>query len=259
MENNLNCGKIIKESPKSLTYNNDDIQLLHYQCHQDTIKANMCVHMNMISIILQGSKEIIACNGKSTISAGSGVFMKKGSYLVSDKVDKTNQKHEAIIIFFSDEWLCSHVETIIERKRDNTKQETVGTIENVALLMKDNLMNQFVEQLQTTFFNNADPLRLTALLPIKIKELFQILISAPQGYNFEKQLRSLDNHLYPDLILLMQNHYTENLSLEQYAFLANCSLSTFKRKFQQTFKMNPGKWIMQRRLEAAYELLKNYR
>lgn len=56
-------------------------------------------------------------------------------------------------------------------------------------------------------------------------------------------------------MLLMQTNYKENISLEQYASLANCSLSTFKRKFQQTFHMNPGKWIMQRRLETAYELL----
>jgi len=104
---------------------------------------------------------------------------------------------------------------------------------------------------------DADRQRLSALLPIKIRELFHVLITATGGHHFEMQLRNLDRHLNPDLVLLMEIHYRENISLEQYAFLANCSLSTFKRRFQETFKMNPGKWIMQRRLEEAYELLGN--
>lgn len=254
--NNLNCSKIIKENPRVLSWN-EDIQVMHYQTHQEIIRANMCVHMNMISIVMHGTKEILGCGMKRIVPSGSGFFMKKGSYLVSDKIEDEEKGYESIIIFFSDAWLQSQIDTIFDCK--NTAETKVEDCLNadIALLEEDELMNSVIAQFKSYFEVNQDKERLQVLLPFKMRELFQILISAPNGYHFEKRLRSLDNHQNPDLVVLMENNYKENISLEQYAFLANCSLSTFKRKFVQTFKTNPGRWIMQRRLEESYELLKN--
>ena len=254
--NNLNCSKIIEENPKVLSWN-DDIQVMHYETHQEIIRANMCVHMNMISIVLHGTKEILGCGMKRIVPAGSGFFMKKGSYLVSDKIQDEEKGYESIIIFFSDTWLQSQIDTIFDCKNNTQTQVEDCLSGDIALLEEDELMNSLIAQFKSYFNLNQDKERLQVLLPFKIRELFQVLISAPNGYHFEKRLRSLDHHQNPDLVTLMQNNYKENISLEQYAFLANCSLSTFKRKFMQTFKTNPGKWIMQRRLEESYELLKN--
>lgn len=235
----------------------EDIQVLHYQAHQEIIRANMCVHMNMISIVLQGTKEILGCGVKRIVSAGSGFFMKKGSYLVSDKIKDEEKGYESIIIFISDNWIQSQIGTIFDYKNNSTQTEVDDCLNgDIALLEEDELMDSLITQLKSYFELNQDKERLQVLLPFKIRELFQILISAPNGCHFEKRLRSLDHHHNPDLVTLMQNNYKENISIEQYAFLANYSLSTFKRKFVQTFKTNPGKWIMQRRLEESYELLK---
>ncbi|WP_050009501.1 helix-turn-helix transcriptional regulator, partial [Flavobacterium sp. B17] len=200
--------------------------------------------------------EILGCGMKRVVPAGSGFFMKKGSYLVSDKIEDEEKDYESIIIFFSDTWLQSQIDTIFDCKNTSDTQGEDCLNGDIALLEEDKLMNSVIDQLKSYFELSQDKERLQILLPFKIRELFQILISAPNGYHFEKRLRSLDNHHNPDLVVLMQNNYKENISLEQYAFLANCSLSTFKRKFMQTFKTNPGKWIMQRRLEESYELLK---
>lgn len=256
MSNELNCSKIIKESPEVLSWS-EDIHVMYYVREEDVIKANICVHMNLICIVLQGKKEIIGRESKTIVPAGSGFFMKKGSYLVTDKVEDNGKGYEAIIIFFSDDWLHAQLDTIFDYKRSVQSEKWGQMTGDIAVLAEDGLMAVFTEQLKFCLALNTDPKRLQALLPTKLRELFQILISAPEGHHFEMQLRSLDTHLNPDLVLLMQSHYKENISLEQYAFLANCSLSTFKRKFLQTFKMNPGKWIMQRRLEEAYELVKH--
>ncbi|WP_265131425.1 helix-turn-helix transcriptional regulator [Chryseobacterium oranimense] len=254
--NHLNCSKIIKENHRVLSWN-DDIQVMHYQAHQEIIRANMCVPMNMISIVLHGTKEILGCGRKKIVPAGSGFFMKKGSYLVSDKIDDEEKVYESIIIFFSDIWLQSQIDTILDCKNTSEIQIEDCFCGDIALLEEDELMDSIVAQFKSYFELHQNKERIQVLLPFKIRELFQILISAPNGYHFEKRLRSFDHHQNPDLVALMHNNYKENISLEQYAFLANCSLSTFKRKFVQTFKTNPGKWIMQRRLEESYELLKN--
>lgn len=252
--NDLNCSKIIKESPQVVSWK-EDVYLMRYARHEEVARANMCVHMNHIGIILQGQKEILGRDSKAVVPAGSGFFMKKGSYLVTDKITDPDKGYEAIVIFFSDDWLRLQLEAISTCSTDAAPYKRDQPPGDIALLAEDELMNALASQLKTCLDVNAAPERLRDLLPWKILELFQVLISAPGGHHFERQLRSMDTHLNPDLVKLMERHYQDNISLEQYAFLANCSLSTFKRKFTQTFKTNPGKWIMQRRLEAAYELL----
>ncbi|MBF4519029.1 helix-turn-helix transcriptional regulator [Flavobacterium sp. ANB] len=252
----LDCNVIIKESQDVLSWN-EDIYLFHYKQKEEIKRANMCVHMNLVSVVLEGTKEILDHGSKIIVPAGSGFFMKRGSYLITDKVDDPNKGYESIIFFFSDEWLRSQVDNILENVNKNVSERKTPCRSDMVLLPADELMCALISQLKTCLTLNTDPKRLESILPLKIRELFQILISAPDGSYFEEQLRSLDTHLNPDLVRLMQSHYKENISLEQYAFLANYSLSTFKRKFSQTFKMNPGKWIMERRLEEAYNLLRS--
>ncbi|PSK89505.1 helix-turn-helix domain-containing protein [Taibaiella chishuiensis] len=250
----LNCGKIIKESPQVLSWN-QDVFLMSYLRYEDVFRANMCVHMNHIGIVLQGQKEILGKDSKTVVPAGAGFFMKKGAYLVTDTITDPGKGYEAIVIFFSDEWLSGQFEAISACSKYVSPEQGGQPPGDSTLLAKDELMHVLALQLKTWLCVNTTPERLRDLLPKKVLELFQVLISAPGGQYFERQLRSMDRHVNPGLVQLKERYYQEHISLEQYAFLANCSLSTFKRKFTQTFKTNPGKWIMQRRLEAAYELL----
>lgn len=256
MKNVLDCRSIVKENPKVLSWN-DDIHLLHYTHQKDIKQADIWVHMNMISIVLHGETEIYDQGSKSIVPAGTGFFAKKGSYFGDEKVDNPDAGYEAILIFFSDEWLRSEVENIFT---DIKNMPPVFSNENnteVALIPEDELLAALIVQLKYFLSLNGDPERMESLLPMKIRELFQILISAPHGQHFEKQLRSIDTFVNPELVGLMQRYYKENISQEKYASLANVSVSTFKRKFTQTFKMNTCDWIMQRRLEEAYRLLRS--
>jgi AraC-like DNA-binding protein len=46
-----------------------------------------------------------------------------------------------------------------------------------------------------------------------------------------------------------------NINLQDLAFLCNMSLSTFKRKFVKMYGSPPNKWMLQKRMEAARDLL----
>lgn len=46
-----------------------------------------------------------------------------------------------------------------------------------------------------------------------------------------------------------------DLSLEEFARFTGRSLAAFKRDFKQMSDLSPQKWIMQKRLEKAYELI----
>ena len=53
----------------------------------------------------------------------------------------------------------------------------------------------------------------------------------------------------------METNITNNISIEDLAFLCNTSLSTFKRRFLKLYGTSPSKWILQRRMEIAKDLL----
>jgi AraC-like DNA-binding protein len=55
----------------------------------------------------------------------------------------------------------------------------------------------------------------------------------------------------------MTENYRYNLKLEQFARLSNRSLSSFKRDFQDIFHTTPGKWLLEKRLLHAMNLLCN--
>lgn len=54
----------------------------------------------------------------------------------------------------------------------------------------------------------------------------------------------------------MNQHYQYNGSLDEFAYLTGRSLSTFKRDFEKIFTVTPNRWLLQKRLEDAYYLLK---
>ena len=55
----------------------------------------------------------------------------------------------------------------------------------------------------------------------------------------------------------MEKNFCFNLKLEDYAELSHRSLSSFKRDFMEYFNMSPGKWISQRRVHFAANMLAN--
>ena len=46
-----------------------------------------------------------------------------------------------------------------------------------------------------------------------------------------------------------------HLNVAEIAFLANMSLSSFKRHFAKTYNANPGRWLQQKRLQQAKKIL----
>jgi AraC-like DNA-binding protein len=59
-----------------------------------------------------------------------------------------------------------------------------------------------------------------------------------------------------DILDFLNENYMYDLTMEEMASFTGRSLSTFKRDFQKVSKLPPQKWIIQKRLEAAYEKLK---
>lgn len=62
-----------------------------------------------------------------------------------------------------------------------------------------------------------------------------------------------------DLEDFMEKNYKSDMSMTDFARATGRSLSTFKRDFKQISTLSPERWLTDRRLRAAYDLLKRGR
>jgi transcriptional regulator GlxA family with amidase domain len=70
-------------------------------------------------------------------------------------------------------------------------------------------------------------------------------------------LNNLRNDRNPSVVEIVQNNFTFNLTLPEYANLACMSVATFKREFKRIFRDSPARWMTRKRLELAVGLLEN--
>ena len=92
------------------------------------------------------------------------------------------------------------------------------------------------------------------LLSVKFEELMLYLINK-YGNTFEFYLHSLIVKETSPFKETVESKIHSNLKLEEIAFLCNMSLSTFKRHFINEYNVSPGKWLQDKRLQKAKEML----
>jgi len=92
------------------------------------------------------------------------------------------------------------------------------------------------------------------MVNIKTNEAIELLLrSDPQLKNL---LFDFSEPYKINLESFMNQHYMFNVTAGHFARLTGRSLAGFKRDFQKIFNTSPGNWLTQKRLSAAYYLIK---
>lgn len=118
------------------------------------------------------------------------------------------------------------------------------------LKMSKTLQTYLHSLLEYELLGSLNNLQFTEL---KIKEgLFLLLQANPDLKN--TLFDFADPHKI-DLEAFMNKNYHFNVHLERFAYLTGRSLATFKRDFEKTFGTTPGRWLQQKRLQAAHFLI----
>ena len=125
---------------------------------------------------------------------------------------------------------------------------------NVKQIQIDGLLNSFKESINI-LLDNPD-LADEEMIKTKLKE-FILLISktqnAPSHLDF---LSAMFKKSSSEFIGAINNNLYSNLSIDELAHLCGMSLSTFKRKFKESFKESPKKYIAKKKLLKASKMLR---
>jgi AraC-like DNA-binding protein len=104
------------------------------------------------------------------------------------------------------------------------------------------------------YFN--DPSQVSpGLLRLKVMELLFNVMDCSK--NIFRQMLQLRQPVRVDVHRVVEENYTSPISLEDLAYLSGRSLSSFKRDFQNIYGESPAKWIREKRLSKAHQMLES--
>ena len=93
------------------------------------------------------------------------------------------------------------------------------------------------------------------LLRLKVLELLYNVMDCSK--NIFRQMLQLRQPVKSDIHRVVEENYTSPISLDELAYLSGRSLSSFKREFQDIYGEPPARWIREKRLSKAQQMLRS--
>lgn len=187
---------------------------------------------------------------RDKISTGESILMKCGSFINHWQNTDDGNPCEIVAIHVTPD--------ILNKVYDNKLPDFLETGKNQSTrifqrLPQKSVIDEFIKGL-VFYFDNPELIN-EELIALKIKELILLLYNIDYD-NIRDLLQSLFTPVDLTFKSIIETHLYEELDIMDYAALTNTSLSTFKRRFKQTFNDTPSRYIINSRLEKATMLLK---
>lgn len=224
-----------------------DLFVYDFKMTNDVVKSKVNLGMNMFSFLQAGKKQVHFAGTSVAVNKDQSLLLKKGNWLWTELLE-TEAVYYCKLFFFSENRLISFLE------KHSLTQDSVAYEDPYFIIRNDAYITSYLNSLTT--ISNAPAVFMENLLSVKFEELLLYLIQK-YGRRFELYLQSLVILESSPFKKTVESKIHSNLKLEEIAFLCNMSLSTFKRNFAAEYNVSPGKWLQDKRLQRAKELLED--
>jgi len=214
--------------------------------------SEKCIHATPEHVLLylySGEQVIEDRNKKITIKAGECAFIRRDHRIVMYKNSKGDEIYKGISLTFKRSILREFYNKMNKAhipKNLAIPEQNIFKIEPLADI------NSLFQSLTPYFEDNVKPTEGVAHL--KLQEGIYALINNSEV--FYPILFDFTEPWKMDILEFLNENYMDDLSMEQIASYTGRSLATFKRDFQKISNLSPQKWLIKKRLEAAYVKLK---
>ncbi len=199
----------------------------------------------------KGQARVISQGTQLNMKESDGIVAKCGTHLNKWlKTTPDSEPCEAIAVHFNAEIIQKAFDGKVP---DFIRQESSDRRVCVQRVQIDAMLENYVESL-LFYFNNPSLVN-DELLYLKVKELILMLGKTD---NADLLINIFHGIFDPEVFSfkeIIHNNLYENLSLEDWANLTNLSVSTFKRKFADAFGDTPARYVRNKKLEKAADLL----
>jgi AraC-like DNA-binding protein len=170
---------------------------------------------------------------------------------MSEKTAAENGRYRSILLFFDNIILADFF-----TRHPQVLKTASGKVQEVPFLLfeKDAFLVNFTESLGF-MLTSGQPIS-DNMRRVKLEELLFYL-----SENYPGQIQKFQNaYQKTDGDMLIRQAVTanidNNITVEELAFLCNTSLSTFKRRFAKIYGTSPYKWLLEKRMQQAAQMLK---
>jgi len=224
---------------------NTDLFIYDFKMTEDVIKTKVNLNMHMFSFLQEGKKQVHFSDGSVAVNKEQSLLIKKGNCLWTELLDNEDIYY-CKLLFFSEKELTIFLKKHSTVDQNTTEEAPYFIIENDSFIIAYLNSLSSISQTSSSFK--------TKILSVKFEEIMLYLLNK-YGKKFELYLHSLISKESSSFKKVIESNVYSNLKLEEIAFLCNMSLSTFKRYFTSEYKVTPGKWLQDKRLQRAKETL----
>ena len=225
-----------------------DLMFVYYHCPQTIRKVDVFTHYNILSFVIEGRKLIHRPDETLLLEEGHCYFLKTGAFNQELYLD---EGWRSMNLYIPDSYLQQ-----LGREHQSVHKQKAATdtsLRQINELEFNETTKQLSQQMLACFSDEAPT---EDLLEERFRELFQSILAEPRNQALVAYLSKLEANTRVSLYTVMETNFMYNLSLTEFAQLAQQSLPTFKREFKRIFHTSPGEWLMQKRLAHAEVLLK---
>lgn len=228
----------------------DEVVIRCYTSGQDSVKNRIVLNQNMINLLVSGTKTVVYPDATAVVNAGELVVLSTGNVLTSELLTG-GQHFSSILFYFSNE--------IFNRfliKYDHLLQSVIPLSGKQPFLIfkQDSLIKHFIDSIQALM--NGESQLPAAVRLIKLEELLLYLLHSDAGRFRAIQIITKDKEQL-QIKKVVESHIGQLITVGELAFLCHMSTSTFKRRFREIYHTTPQKWMLNRKLEMAAELLRS--
>lgn len=193
---------------------------------------------------IKGAYEVFDAHGVVKIGPNEGLMRKCGSYVAHLQ----EGDWQGVVIFLYPEVLHEIYKyeppDFLDKKHQSIPAQK---------LIGNDLLETFIHGLET-YFEHPE-LMDEELVLLKMKELILILLKSEQHRTAQEFISDLFTPDKLHFTSVIESNLFSNLSMEELAFICHKSLSSFKREFKKIYNDTPARYIKERRLECAAQLL----
>ncbi len=246
----INIPEYFNKRTKHNTVKISDLTLVRYRLVRDEKDLFVFLQSNLLIIVLNGMKMVDFDNESIELKSGDILFLRSGSYIMSQIVDAGEGGYESLLMFISDEF--------IREFRDKNTQFPVNMNadsfnKKYHLVRMNRFLKSWTESVLPYLFEQND--YSVEILKLKIYEILYNLINHDPPGGFLAMMSGIMNRKNPDLSSFMENNFTRTLKQQDFAKLSGRSLTKFKEDFKSEFGMTYKSWINEKRLDHSRFLL----
>ncbi|MBG49694.1 MAG: hypothetical protein CML05_15510 [Pseudozobellia sp.] len=245
-----NLYEVIKNSLHFNKFIIDGLVCVEYTCPLEDERLGLFAKYDYIVHVLSGKKTWTTINGEWEVIEGQTLYVRKGAAIITQSFD---EDFCMLGFFLPDELIRESLQgyTVPITAQNDTTVQNFSAVK----LEKQEFLEGFFTSMLHYFRSEMQPA--DSIIKLKLKELLLNLVLEKTDFGLMAYLNELKNSHKTSLQQIMETNFCYNLSIEEYAKLCHRSISTFRRDFFSHYQTTPGKWLLDKRLGYAANLLIN--